>query len=110
MLRRNRKNFWCAKAAELYLPIIFIPLVFYIYTAIAGHSILAVDIATFAIAVILGKIVSYKLLTADKQQPTALPLIFLVILWTCFILFTFTPPHLPPFKDPIEHNYGITLK
>jgi len=107
VLRKNRKNFWCAKAAESYLPVIFIPTVFYIYTSLAGHSILAVDITTFAVAVILGKMISYKLLTADKRQPAALPLIFLVILWASFILFTFRPPHLPPFEDPIEHRYGM---
>lgn len=46
-LKKNRKNFWVAKALESYLPIIFIPLVFYIYNFFTGHSILAVDIATF---------------------------------------------------------------
>ncbi|MDH5624342.1 MAG: DUF6512 family protein [Candidatus Bathyarchaeota archaeon] len=35
-------------------------------------------------------------------------LVALVLLGVAFVLFTFYPPHLPLFRDPVTGEYGIT--
>ncbi len=69
-----------------------------------------IDILTFVIAVIVGQIASYKLLTYRKlhDKLNKISLAALVLLGLAFVLFTFYPPHLPIFRDPITGEYGIT--
>ena len=59
------------------------------------------------IAIILGEFVTYKILKS-KQTYNAeiISIIFLVILLFSFILYTFYPPQIPLFQDPISGNYG----
>jgi len=89
--------------------VFIIPIVFYSYTAFTGKSVFVIDILTFIVAVIIGQLASYKLLTY-KQLPSNLEkfsLVALVILGLAFVLFTFYPPQLPIFRDPISGEYGI---
>jgi hypothetical protein len=89
--------------------IIIIPIVFYAYTAITGESILAVDITTFIVAIVFGQLLSYKLFS-HRGFPERLKWVSLTAfaaLGIAFILFTFYPPHVPHFRDPISGNYGI---
>jgi hypothetical protein len=93
----------------VYLMVFIIPIVFYSYTAFTGKSVFVIDILTFIVAVIIGQLASYKLLTY-KQLPSNLEkfsLVALVILGLAFVLFTFYPPQLPIFRDPISGEYGI---
>ena len=62
LLKKSANNFFTAKAIGVYLMITIIPLVFYSYTAFSGKSIFAIDISTFVFAVIIGQLLSYKLL------------------------------------------------
>jgi hypothetical protein len=89
--------------------IIIIPIVFYAYTAVTGESIFIIDISTFVIAVIIGQLLSFKLLTYGKlpENLNRISLIALVLLALVFILVTFYPPQLPIFRDPITGKYGI---
>jgi hypothetical protein len=83
--------------------------IFYSYTALVGESILVIDILSFIIAVIVGQLVSYRLLIC-KTLPYNLDnfsLIALLLLGIAFVLFTFYPPQLPMFQDPITGEYGI---
>jgi uncharacterized membrane protein len=91
--------------------IALIPIVFYSYTSITGESIFAIDITTFIVAVIIGQIVSYTLFNKNQlsRNTDKVALIILVILGIAFIVFTFYPPHLPIFQDPISRGYGIAM-
>ncbi len=102
-------NFFSAKAAGTCLMILLIPAVFYSYTAVTGESIFAVDISTFIVAVIIGQIASYKMLTG-RRLPKKLNLVaiaVLALLAVAFAAFTFYPPHLEIFKDAVTGGYGI---
>ncbi len=108
-LKKSTNNFLFAKTVGIYLIPVVIMVIFYSYTAILGESILVIDILSFVIAVIVGQLVSYKLLTA-KTLPYNLDrisLIALILLGLAFVLFTFYPPQLPMFQDPITGEYGI---
>ena len=109
-LKNSANNFVFAKTVGIYLLPVVIPILFYSYTAVLGEGVLVIDILTFVAAVIVGQLVSYKLLTY-RQLPDSLntiSLFALVLLGVAFVLFTFYPPHLPLFRDPITGEYGIT--
>ena len=108
-LRKLINNFFIAKTAGTFIMIVLIPIVFYLYTSITGESVFAIDIATFIVAVVLGQVVSYVLFKKNQFSINAdkVALVILVVLGVVFIVFTFYPPHLPIFQDPISKGYGI---
>jgi len=101
-------NFFSAKTVGTYTMVIVIPTVFYSYTAFTGESIFAIDIATFVVAVIIGQFVSYKLSEYRRLPKSAetIAIAAIILMAVVFILFTFYPPHLPIFQDPITGKYG----
>ena len=106
---KSANNFSFAKTIGIYLIPITIVVLYYAYTAILGQGPLIVDIAIFVVAVVAGQLVSYKLLTASPL-PKRLNLfapIALAALAILFVLFTFYPPHLPLFRDPVTGGYDI---
>lgn len=108
-IKDKSNNFFLAKTAGALTIIIVIPAIFYGYTSIVGESILAVDILSFVITVVVAQFLGYKILTY-KQQPKIIELVSLVVLIVLavlFVIFTFYPPHLPLFLDPINEDYGI---
>ena len=108
-LKKSTNNFLLAKTVGIYLIPVVITIIFYSYTAIIGEGVLIIDILTFVVAVIIGQLSSYKLLTYKKlpENLEKISLVALVILGLAFVLFTFYPPQLPIFRDPISGEYGI---
>jgi hypothetical protein len=106
---KSANNFLFAKTLGIYLIPITIVVLYYSYTAILGYDLLIADIVIFVVAVIVGQLVSYKLLTASplSDRLNRFAPIALVVLGILFILFTFYPPHLPLFRDPVSGGYGI---
>jgi fucose permease len=88
--------------------IVIIPAVFYAYTAFT-EEILAVDIATFMVAVIVGQIINYKLLNKGKpsERIEIVAIIVIALLAIIFVTFTFYPPPLSIFQDSSTGQYGI---
>jgi hypothetical protein len=106
---KSAGNFLFAKTLGICLVPITIVVLFYLYTAILGHGLLPVDIAIFVVAVIVGQLVSYRVLAAsplserlNRFAPTAL-----AVLAILFVLFTFCPPQFPLFRDSVTGGYGI---
>jgi len=108
-IKKETNNFFLAKAAVAYAITVIIPLIFYSYTSITGESIFVIDILSFIVAVIIGQYLSYRLLVHKQLSPKLekIALAALLLLAIAFIVFTFYPPHLPPFQDPISGEYGI---
>ena len=110
LLKELPNNFLFAKAVGIYVIPIAITVMFYSYTAVLGEDLFIMDIMIFILAVIIGQIVSYKLLTNKNsgENLNKISLIAIIILGLAFVLFTYYPPELPPFRDPISGEYGIT--
>ena len=108
-LRNAINNFFPARVLGACVMVVFIPTVFYSYTAFARESIFAVDITTFIIAVIVGQLVSYQLYKCRKLPKSAdkIAIAALILLASFFTIFTFYPPHLPIFQDPLTSQYGV---
>ncbi|MDH5450076.1 MAG: DUF6512 family protein [Candidatus Bathyarchaeota archaeon] len=87
---------------------IIIPVIFYSYTIFAEENLI-IDVLSFIFAVIIGQLVSYKLLTFKKLSKNLklISLVALVILALAFVVFTFYPPQIQLFQDPNTGEYGI---
>jgi hypothetical protein len=103
------RNFFPAKALAVYIIPIITGLVFYGYTAILGEEILVVDILIFLVAVIIGQLISNRIMTLSDlpRYMNTIATIFIIMLALIFIITTFYPPHLPIFLDDNMGMYGI---
>jgi len=110
-LKGEAHNFVLAKFIAIIIAEVTILVTFYSYTAILGTELLIVDILSFIIGVILGYLVSYKILKV-KQLPnwtTIISFIAIILLGIIFVVFTYYPPQIPLFQDPETGLYGIIL-
>jgi len=107
-LRGRVSNFLTAKAVAVYMIPIITGLVFYAYTAIIGEEILIVDILIFLVAIVVGQLTCYKIITLVKlpKYTNVVSLFFIILLALILVLFTFYPPRLPIFLDA-RGFYGI---
>ena len=104
---KNIYSYLCSKALGIILAIFFTIIFFYTYTGIIGTNFAIVDISSFFIAVILGQYVAYQKIQLKFSCNNIMAIIILLILYLCFLIFTFFPPHIALFKDPITGMFGI---
>jgi len=109
LLKEKPKNFFFAKTKGIWAMPFFIILIFYSYKAILGKNFLVLDILTFIVAVILGQLISYKIMFWEKIPGfyNKIGIVLLFILFFAFAIFTFYPPHNFLFQDPLSLRYGI---
>ena len=102
------KNFWCVKLRGILLGLSLIPIIFYTYNGVIGESPDFVNIAIFVISAAVAYI--YEAREFNSNKPCSAPklaLILLFVIAVMFVIFTFAPPTLAIFKDPITGTYGI---
>lgn len=104
---KNISSYLCAKVLGIILAIFFTIIFFYTYTGIIGTNFAIVDISSFFIAVVLGQYVAYQKMKSKISCNNLMAIIILLILYLCFLIFTFFPPHIGLFKDPITGMFGI---
>lgn len=110
VIGKDNKKFWCAKTIGIILAMSFIIVFFYTYTGIIGTNFAILDIGSFFVAVILGEYAAYKIMTNEEYKLKCnkkIAVIGLICILLCFIIFTYLPPHIGLFKDPISNGYGI---
>lgn len=100
-------NYLCSKVLGIILSMSFIVVFFYTYTGIIGTNFAIVDIGSFFIAVLLGQYVAYRKMQSTSSCNNLIPIVICLILYLCFLIFTFSPPHIALFKDPITGMFGI---
>lgn len=101
-------NFWWAKLAGISAGLLLIPVLYYTYTGALGISADLFNITIFFIAAGVTCFLETLLLQAGNPAwPYPLAAIFLLLLLAVlFVLFTFSPPQIPLFQDPITGLYG----
>ena len=108
VIGRKSNNYWLAQAMGIVTAKVFTIIFFYTYTGIIGTNFAWLNIATFVIAIILGGVVMYKILVSQKYYDAEMvSRIFLIILLLSFILYTFNPPQIALFQNPLTGEYGI---
>jgi len=107
-LNRKTGSFFPAKTIGIYLMPLIIVFSFYLYRAFIEEN-LVIDILIFILAVAIGQFASYRLMTwkVTSRIYTPISIVALILLAILFIIFTFYPPQLPIFQDPISGGYGF---
>ena len=105
------KNFWCVKLIGIIFGVLLIPTLFYTYNGTLGKSPDWFNILIFFIADISSYTLEGYLFKFKKEFPKLCKLSFftLILITATFIYFTYYPPILPIFKDPLSNLYGLIL-
>jgi hypothetical protein len=106
---RDKGDFWCIKMRSILLGLVLIPVIFYTYNGVVGKSPDWVNIAIFFISAAIAYIYEARLFKKENTdcKCARLCLFVFLALATLFVIFTFNPPTLSIFKDPISSTYGI---
>lgn len=106
---RDYKNFWRVKLACDTCGLVIIPVMFYTYNGAVGRSPDWYNIGIFFVAAAAVFALEWRLYRygSGKRAGEALALAAFAAIGVLFAVFTFCPPHLPLFEDPITHTFGI---
>jgi hypothetical protein len=109
ILKKKPKNFVIGRTACILIIPLSIIILFYTYTGILGQHYFIMDIAIFILSVVVGGICSYWIMIQGRglSQWNLVCGTLVVILAVLFGVFTFSPPHLSLFQDPLTGGYGI---
>lgn len=106
---RNREDFWCVKRNGILLGILLIPILFYTYNGVIGHSPDWINIAIFFLSAAIAYIYETRRFnrgtTVCKNPKRAI--LLLCVIGILFAVFTFATPEIGIFKDPMSGTYGI---
>lgn len=91
--------------------VLFIVSFFYVYTGAFGIESLFLDILSLVLGVIVSQLLAVHIYKYSHPSRFIFYVsISLIIIMACsFIYFTFNPPHIPMFLDPISGKYGINI-
>ncbi len=106
---RKYKNFWCIKLRGITIALILIPTLFYTFNGAIGKMPTWFNISIFFVSAAIAFIYELRLFNSSdlncKSERIALTV--LILLAIIFIAFTFKPPMLSIFKDPLSNTFGI---
>jgi len=108
-LNKQTSNFIFAKTMGILAIPLSIAMLFYTYSGVFGEEVFLADILIFFAAVAIGQYISYRLLIKGAT-PRALDIVGLTLVITLafmFAFYTYYPPQLPIFQDPMG-IYGIS--
>ncbi len=103
------ENFWCIKLGGTLLGLALIPVIFYTLRGIFGTTPDFVNIAIFFVAA-AGAFLFETGQFKKGSQPCAASkwaILVLILIAVAFGVFTFAPPEIPLFRDPIDGTYGL---
>ena len=106
---RDVSSFWWVKLIGILLGLTLIPVVYYTYTGILGVNVDWLNVAIFFLVDGLVFWAESKLFERNftcRINPR-IAVLFAGLLAVLFVVFTFRPPHIPLFQDPMTHTYGI---
>lgn len=89
----------------IFIGTFLIPVLFYTYSGILGYTIMIIDIAIFYISTFFSFFILYKDCTSRKKINYSVPFnIGLFLLLFCFIFFTYAPPNIAIFDNPLKEK------
>ncbi len=102
-------DFWCIKLIGTLSGLISIPVLFYTYNGAFGKSPDWLNITIFFISAAITFIVEIRLFKKGKPncKNQKFAFIALCIIAALFFVFTFAPPQIPLFQDPLTSTFGI---
>lgn len=108
--REEFSGFWWIKLIGILVGTVSIPVLFYTYNGAFGKTPDWLNITFFFISAGLAYLVEYWLFKKGFSLPKGwMAVALLLAVAAAFVSFTFYPPKLPLFQDPITDNYGIVF-
>ena len=107
---KDTQNFWAVKTISVLCAMLSVIIPFYTYTGVIGNNFAVIDISIFIFAVILAYWLSYKLFSLNILENKKINRFFIIVSFVLFVIFwvyTFYPPLINLFKDPINGGFGI---
>ena len=107
-LGKDFKNFWCAKLIGIALGTVLIPVLYYTINGAFGTAPDWVNIAIFFVCGMVSYYTETQILknNVQKCQHPDRAIGILILIGVAFLVFTFAPPQIPLFKDPVTNTYG----
>lgn len=85
------------------LSTLLVPVIFYTYSGILGRNFMVLDIGTFVLSVVLAFLAVYRLsLSCRLTFFTGLLSLLVLAAMVCFFLFTYRPPDIGIFINPVK--------
>lgn len=106
---KDRTDFFCVKLRGILIGQLLIPVIFYTYNGTFGKSPDFVNIAIFFISAAAAYFYEARKFEKNDLEGCSqiLSLLIMIFIAVLFVLFTFCPPKLPIFCDPVTGMYGI---
>ena len=106
---RERRDFWCIQLRGILLGLALIPMLFYTYNGVIGKSPDWINIAIFFVSAAVAHLYLTRALNkeASSCKHPRLAVTLLCALAALFVLFTFFPPAIGIFQDPLTGTFGI---
>ena len=105
----DQEGFWCIKLRGILLGLVLIPVIFYTYNGSIGKSPDWLNIAIFFVTAAIAYLYETQLFKREKLHCRSKKgaILALCVIALLFFLFTFFPPTLGIFLDPLTGGYGI---
>ena len=104
----EQENFWQVKLRSILLGLVLIPVLFYTCNGAFGKSPDWLNIAIFYLCAGLAFLFEQR--TPKTTRHASLPaFVALCLVGALFVVFTFAPPRIPLFQDPLTGVYGIGI-
>lgn len=109
LIGKSFDNFWYVKLMGTAVGLLTIPFLFYTYTGASGVSADWFNIAIFFIAAAVTFLLETAMLNKHIScpVPSIISMGLLAFIAVLFLVFTFAPPEIPLFRDPLTGGYGI---
>ncbi len=103
------ENFWCIKLKGTLIGVLLIPIIFYTLRGILGTTPDWLNITIFFVAAAVTFIYETRQLKKGSMpcRASKWAIAAFCLIAVAFWVFTFIPPQIPLFRDPIDGSFGI---
>ncbi len=107
--KTDYEEFWWVKLIGILIGVVSIPILFYTLGGCFGKLPGIVNILIFFVAVAVEYFAEWRLMKNGVVLKKGFLVPFLIILFVlvCFFVFTFYPPKISLFLDPVTNSYGF---
>lgn len=109
--KKEYKNFWKIKTVGILLGVVGIPVLFYTYSGAIGTPPAWLNVLFFFLAGGLAYLWEWRAFQKvdGSHKGSFFAVLLLIGIAAAFVVFTYLPPTLPLFQDPVTGGYGLVV-
>ena len=108
---KNYQSFLASKTYSIIIGMFFVVVAYYTFTGVTGKDAAYVNIAIYVLSIIIVTALTYYLTIKNpfkfNESQGVIGLTVLTALIILFVYFTFNPPQIELFRDPVTDDFGI---